>query len=567
MSKITLANVGSFSNDTPAVATVNANSATIQSAFDNTLSRNGASPNQMNTSLDMNNNQILNLPSPGSIYSPARLIDVTTNVNLMIPPVGTSGSVVGLLNGNNTYSGNDTFTGTNTFSGSNTFSGTVTLPAGTAPPVGTSGAVVGLLNGNNTYSGTSTFTGPVILPNGTITNAYRANMPAHTVSANPTNSAGVPQDVQLFPANVVWFGADPTGAADSAAAINAALTASNFIFFPPGTYKVLSRISYTINSASSVTISGSGQDVTVINWPSAAGGFLFNFTSATSGAHLRDFTLTTGVPGGGSAISLSQTLSVGNPGIPATTDISRITLRGSDGYGVTNYWTTGILISNVSGIQMDNITIAGSSAQVGTGISFTGLPSSSTYAVVLDISKSSFFNLGTGFIYGSFIQGVTITQTNFVFVTTSISTIGSETGALVQLAVTDCQFNPGPASGGSAINLQTALGGVQILNNFFVIGGPSQAGVVVAHAAHGQIAFNQIQGIGSSNAFGVIIGPQVSGAPFIVSHNDIYGFGSGGLGIWTQSGSASVLVDGHVFSANTTNTTDSGTGNHYLNNF
>jgi hypothetical protein len=61
----------------------------------------------------MNNNQILNLPSPASINSPARLIDVVSNpsVALTVPPVGTSGAVVGLLNGNNTYSGTSTFTG------------------------------------------------------------------------------------------------------------------------------------------------------------------------------------------------------------------------------------------------------------------------------------------------------------------------------------------------------------------------------------------------------------------------------------------------------------------------
>lgn len=64
MPKIGLGTVSSFQNDSSAVATVNANSATLQTAFDNTLSRDGTSPNQMKAALDMNSFRILN---PGMI--------------------------------------------------------------------------------------------------------------------------------------------------------------------------------------------------------------------------------------------------------------------------------------------------------------------------------------------------------------------------------------------------------------------------------------------------------------------------------------------------------------------
>ena len=85
--KITLANFTSFQNDTSAVATINNNNALVTTAFDNTLSRDGTSPNQMGSDLDMNNFQIINLPAPGSVYSPARLIDVTSNPTITVPPV------------------------------------------------------------------------------------------------------------------------------------------------------------------------------------------------------------------------------------------------------------------------------------------------------------------------------------------------------------------------------------------------------------------------------------------------------------------------------------------------
>jgi hypothetical protein len=76
--KITLNDVTSFQNDTTAVITVNNNSNTIETAFNNTLSRDGTSPNQMEAVLDMNSNAIINLPAPISLSSPLRLEDAAT---------------------------------------------------------------------------------------------------------------------------------------------------------------------------------------------------------------------------------------------------------------------------------------------------------------------------------------------------------------------------------------------------------------------------------------------------------------------------------------------------------
>ncbi len=109
MSKISLTNLVNLQNETTAVNAINANSAVLTTALDNTLSRDGTTPNTMGANLDMNNNQILNLPSPSSTSSPARLIDVVSNPTIQVPPVGTSGATVPLLNANNTFSGTNTF--------------------------------------------------------------------------------------------------------------------------------------------------------------------------------------------------------------------------------------------------------------------------------------------------------------------------------------------------------------------------------------------------------------------------------------------------------------------------
>lgn len=78
MSKVNLDALGSLTNEQTAVTTINSNSLRIEDAFDNTLSRDGTSPNTMGADIDMNSKRILNLPAPASDNEPARRIDVVT---------------------------------------------------------------------------------------------------------------------------------------------------------------------------------------------------------------------------------------------------------------------------------------------------------------------------------------------------------------------------------------------------------------------------------------------------------------------------------------------------------
>jgi hypothetical protein len=99
MSKITLTNVGSLTqNPTSAQTNINANFATIQTAMDNTLSRDGTTPNQMTNNLDMNNHQVINLPAPATANSPARLSDLATIAGggtvVNVPTGGTAGQAL-----------------------------------------------------------------------------------------------------------------------------------------------------------------------------------------------------------------------------------------------------------------------------------------------------------------------------------------------------------------------------------------------------------------------------------------------------------------------------------------
>lgn len=65
--KLTLATIGSRY---ASVAALNANFAAIVAAIENTVSRDGTSPNSMSGNLDMNSNRILNVPAPTSDNEP-----------------------------------------------------------------------------------------------------------------------------------------------------------------------------------------------------------------------------------------------------------------------------------------------------------------------------------------------------------------------------------------------------------------------------------------------------------------------------------------------------------------
>lgn len=72
MAKLVLSDLVNLQNESSAVNTINNNSALIEAAIEDTLSRSGTSPNEMNANLDMNANRILNLPLPVADTEPVR---------------------------------------------------------------------------------------------------------------------------------------------------------------------------------------------------------------------------------------------------------------------------------------------------------------------------------------------------------------------------------------------------------------------------------------------------------------------------------------------------------------
>ena len=72
MAKLTLTDAANLNNQISFLALLAANNAATEAALENTLSRDGTDPNQMESDLDMNSNQIINLPAATTSTEPVR---------------------------------------------------------------------------------------------------------------------------------------------------------------------------------------------------------------------------------------------------------------------------------------------------------------------------------------------------------------------------------------------------------------------------------------------------------------------------------------------------------------
>src|SRR6266404_8580848 len=73
--QVTLGTFNTLQNSS-IISTLNSNNALIENAFTDCVSLSGTAPNAMQSNLDMNSNQIINLPAPSTVNSPIRVSDV-----------------------------------------------------------------------------------------------------------------------------------------------------------------------------------------------------------------------------------------------------------------------------------------------------------------------------------------------------------------------------------------------------------------------------------------------------------------------------------------------------------
>src|SRR5208282_5026250 len=207
---------------------------------------------------------------------------------------------------------------------------------------------------------------------GLLPNANLATAPTLTMKANATGGPASPTDVtatswfdaaycntvgyvivrftsawtcsKYVAANPVWWGADPSNTTDSTSAINSALSAvasGGAIIIPCGHYKLGSALSVTIATHSNLTISGVGRECTLLDFTSGSG-LTVTYANWDSSLNLSNMSFLTGTAGSSTALVLTESYTYANSALSPITSIRDVSMRGNDGYAVTNYWGTGI---------------------------------------------------------------------------------------------------------------------------------------------------------------------------------------------------------------------------------
>lgn len=330
-------------------------------------------------------------------------------------------------------------------------------------------------------------------------------------------------------ANVKTFGAKGDGATDDTMAVQAAFNALNGgggqIRFPPGTYKLSSQIAYTLTQTGDLSVNGPA----TLLWTTNSGGLSLTINSPTnattscygSSLHLADLHLQTSAAGGGTGLTLTATTSCSNPAASPPSSVSNVFVSGDD--LATHYWTAGISDHKVSDVSFIGGGVFGIPGNVvDDGLIINGDVGSAQYAVVINVIGGVYTALRNGILYGSYVQGVTVNQTNIdeIYGGSMIGLAPGLTGIIDQLTVSNSQFGY-LNSGCAEVCLQSAILHVMIANNLFLMFN-SNPGISLSTSANGMIVTgNQFATLGGSGAgpIGIVENGGTSGDQIVVSSN------------------------------------------------
>jgi hypothetical protein len=400
------------------------------------------------------------------------------------------------------------------------------------------------------------------------TEAQTCTAPCYAQTAAELAAGVTPTNFKYPVGNILRYGADPTGVADSSTAVqsalNVAIATNGVMFVPPGKYKCLSAISATMPSATaSVSIFGSGAEGTQLIWPTG-GGLAINYIGPFNSSHVRDIAFLCGVAGTDTqrGLVLNQTGTIANPALTALSDVTNCVFRGSDGYGQAFYWQSALYIQSVSNVNIANCSYCGANTPTTAGIGVALIGTPTTIGVIYNLLGCTFTDLALGLDYLSNIQGVTVSQSNFTGPLTGIQVLSPATNCN-ELVVSGSQF----ACDGPGILTQAFIPNVLISGNTFFVGvTASDTGIELGNAGNFAITGNIF---GAPNATfitsnrGVSIDSTNASLPGVISGNV---FQTMSVGINLGASSSFVSVQGNTFIGGIININNLGTNNYVQGN-
>jgi hypothetical protein len=419
---------------------------------------------------------------------------------------------------------------------------------------------------------------------------FNAPIPAGTnkvyVKGGTTISIGTPSSGSVVDASVAAgsklynrihdqvdvkdFGATGNGTTDDTAAFQAALTylgtltRGGALYVPAGAYVLSSQLALTLpNVTAGIAIRGDGIGSTQLIWAANGGVKITMPGGYGNSVNISNLSLLAGAAGTGNpALSLVNN-TVGVATVPTEwSNITNVSIHGTDGFGAVNYWPTGISATSWSQINFSEVTIVGSGSQgstpgytdQGVGISLSSNVGTTAPppGVGYNLSNCTLDYLLTAFNYGNYIQGVTMSGVSITGGATGIACPNGQSGN-DWLSLANCQINVSTA----AVNIN-GLQDLLVVGSYFL--SPAN-GIGFQYSSAGPFTFsgNSFRSLGANTA-GIVIASSnlTDGFPGVITGNSFYNFNTA---IDLQASSASVNVQSNCYHSNSTNVTNLGTGN------
>ena len=279
-----------------------------------------------------------------------------------------------------------------------------------------------------------------------------------------------------------------------------------------------------------LSIRGQGAGVTNLLFKGTDGVRVTYAAHHSDSSHFKDFTIiqTSANVGTGISVTGSSALQVD----PST--FENVTLLAAQ---ITNGgWATGIALKGVSFVNFNGVSWFAPNSNLGTGISIQGQTEKKAFAIQFQFANCIFQNGAVGILYGPYIQGVQISNSQFTNMDTAI-VVASEGAA--QLFVSNSQIDTQKA--GVVINSPIAQFGYS--NNLQYIH-PGQIGIGINAYATGNINNSDFSGPGAgSGSIGIFSADGLSPA-ISISGNRIAGFDTG---IYLGKQSQGFLVYNNTF--------------------